>query len=203
MTEKTFLSIDLDYWGCNWAWEKKIILEHEEFNAAKTFFQRIESHARSKSIPLKVITSHEKILPYIEQTDFNRLVNVDFHDDMTSSPILCYYVNDVDPYTIPPNEGTWGFYVKGKESKDFEWVYPYRECYSRKFEKSIARCDPYTDIYKKNKTGWNSVIGRKGNPRLLETLLFDDVKFIVICYTRSWLRKTFSYRFNDLLSEYF
>lgn len=112
MVRKTYLSIDLDYW-------------HKERSdaACRAFFLKVFR----LNLPIIIVDSHERLLPYVEQSGANVLVNVDYHSDFIGfvSKVEC----EGKMKRQSPEDGTWINFVQWRTTGEVHWMYPERECY--------------------------------------------------------------------------
>lgn len=94
-----YLSIDLDFWSQELPFD---------------WFEQIAKLPISKII----VVSHEQLLPHINKhcSQFDTLVNVDFHSDLCSHDPSCPH--------FECDEGTWANFVNGSKEKEFIWSPP-------------------------------------------------------------------------------
>jgi hypothetical protein len=142
---KTYLSIDLDYWFYrdydNYQLQTKML---ECFD----FFAELLKTRQVFSVDL--IINHEDILSILKNSNFDLLINIDYHDD------ICY-----KNYT-ELNCGTWAKFVEGRNNKTYQWNYPVPLRFS------YGRCDTQNDLwhYPKLHTDWKKIRKYKGLPSL-------------------------------------
>jgi hypothetical protein len=91
---KTYLSIDLDYFN-------------DRDNSMLGFFAKVFSMNK----PIHVQRYHHELLPDIDASGCEKLINIDFHSD------VC------DPW-YGLNEGTWVNFVQWRAAGCYEWRYP-------------------------------------------------------------------------------
>lgn len=147
----TLLTIDLDYWT------------HHYDNVRKDGQYWIKSLVETIDNAY-VISLHHHILNLI-QPHHNKIINVDFHNDIIGES---NYIGEVE-------EGTWGNFLPSN-IKEFEWCYPsYKQCVKEKW--GLCRSN---HIVKKNypiqyKQFWN-----------YKNVDYSDVDMIVICVSKEW-----------------
>lgn len=98
---KTFLSIDIDFWN---------YLTHAPEIALENL-NNLYKHCRTNSVPLTAVCNHNQMLPVVNRSDTNQLINIDYHSDLTT--------NNVDNL----NCGTWVSYVKQRKQSKYKWLH--------------------------------------------------------------------------------
>lgn len=142
----TYLSLDVDYWGMAGS-------DRHMF----PFVQRVLELKK----PTLVVRDHDKLLPHIDKYPCDRLINVDYHDD-----IVYRSAQDIGTGKLP-EEGTWASYVAWRENAWFQWLHPHDK--ERILE---GLCDPVEDVYADGSgTGWKRVTKRRGT----STIPWDDI----------------------------
>lgn len=126
-----FLSIDLDYW--------------RDFTQAKGFLEGI----LALDTPCVVVRLHDSLVPYVNASGCNTLINIDFHDDLVG------YANPKE--RIPAlEEGTWVSHIKWAHKGHYIWCYPIEDSLT------LGICDGYEDLWLDNKSPWSSIERREG-----------------------------------------
>lgn len=93
----TYLSIDIDYWT-----------NPDRMVSAVTSVAGI---AKSQRIPLVAVMNHQQLLPHVNAAQADRLVNIDWHSDVSGmAPRL--------------HCGSWISYVTWKRAGTYLWVRP-------------------------------------------------------------------------------
>jgi len=116
---RIFLSIDADYFNHS----------HESIESAlETILSRFPRER------LAVVTNHQQALYFTNKMDFDTLINVDMHGDLSDveGELQC---------------GNWVNYVKGKEQKIYKWIHPHE----RKSEAGFYSCFVDELIFLKNR----------------------------------------------------
>ena len=97
-----YLSIDLDYWFSD---------ESPSIRGLKRILDRVKN-VRNKII----IDEHHCILDHINESGSNHILHVDYHQD------IVYPTLKKENITLEC--GSFFYFVKDKEKKNFEWFYP-------------------------------------------------------------------------------
>lgn len=166
---KSFLSVDLDYWGLKEYGYKKSIVR---------FLNKIISLNK----PLQVFESHEEILPFLNRFKVDHLYQIDFHSDVCEDD------------AVELNEGTWANYYKYKKNCTFEWRYPdVEKCYNEGW----GRCDSsqnsgYKAPWPSNLFPYKNVIRKQG----LDNINFNSVTAIGIAVSRWWYDSRIDFVFD-------
>jgi len=167
---KSFLSVDLDYWGLQERGYKKSIIR---------FLNKIISLNK----PIQVFESHEEILPFLNTFKINHLYQIDFHSDICE-----------DDLAMELNEGTWANFYKYKKNCIFEWRYPDTE---RCFNEGWGRCDSsqedgYNAYWPSNLFPYKNVIRKQG----LNYIDFNTITAIGIAVSRQWYDNRIDFVFD-------
>jgi len=104
----TYLSIDVDYW------------QYKEYHKAKKQLENLLQHRRN--IPTIVVMNHQQLLPYVNSSGADTLVNIDEHSDLCSRD-----VNSLDC-------GSWVSFVKWRHSGRYMW-------YRNRHNDSFGNCN--------------------------------------------------------------
>jgi hypothetical protein len=97
----TFLSIDMDYWN---DLEDNAEIALENLNL-------ILKSCNTSNIPLSAVMNHNQMLPLVNKSNTNQLINIDYHSDLAT--------NDVSEL----NCGTWVSYVKNRKKSKYKWLH--------------------------------------------------------------------------------
>jgi hypothetical protein len=157
---KAYLSIDLDYWS------------HSTERSALHFFDRVFA----LNMPIWVAPFHDQLLPHIEQSDCNTLINVDFHSDLAELALPAK-----DMLVGGLNEGTWGNYVSWKDKGKFIWRYPDHNRIRDGYCHEYPGYDPFKNpCY----AGWRATSMLQG----LSSLPWRSIRAVGVCLSAYWLR---------------
>ncbi|KKW13214.1 MAG: hypothetical protein UY48_C0003G0036 [Candidatus Gottesmanbacteria bacterium GW2011_GWB1_49_7] len=127
-----YLSIDLDVFAC-------AVGTHFLVDRMKPHFDRIMGEVVRRDTAerrVKVVMSHEKLLPAINRSGCTELWNVDYHSDLENAvdtiqePWRC---DEVDC-------GTWVSFVHWRKTGKFVWVQPHGSSWNNRNE---GRCDSH------------------------------------------------------------
>lgn len=117
-SSRIHLSIDLDFWaGSNFPiGPAELFLEY--------VFKAVDR--------LRVYESHEQVLPQVNGSGCNILINLDFHSD--------FYMGSPDPNDNPENagDGDWVDFVSWRKNGSFFWLPP---CNDHLLPYGAGRCD--------------------------------------------------------------
>lgn len=156
---KSYLSIDLDYWGMQ---------EDDTVSSLSSFIDK----SISIEVPIKVYDTHEKILNHLNRYDVDHLYQVDYHSDVCEDD-----VKEIE-------EGTWANFYKYRNNCVFEWRYPsFKKC----FQERWGRCDSsqsedYVGPWPKHFFPYKQVIRRQG----LKNIRWNTIQAIGISVSREW-----------------
>jgi hypothetical protein len=93
---KTYLSIDIDYWN---------------LGTSRDLDRELNSLLRlANNIPIIAVMNHQQLLPIINTSGANHLVNIDEHSDLTACD-----VNELEC-------GTWVSYVTWRRTGTYLWI---------------------------------------------------------------------------------
>jgi hypothetical protein len=155
---KTYVSVDLDYWG----------MTERCIGSAIRFLNRIQR----LNLPIYVVRSHEKILPHLNQFKVDRIYQIDYHNDIVKEP--------VSPSEL--DEGTWANFYEYKNDCVFEWRYPdVQGC----FLDGWGRCDwvySKDDPWEPQLMGYKKIIRKQG----LSNVDLSDVAGVSMAISRQW-----------------
>lgn len=170
---KTYLSIDLDYWNIRNA-------PLDAFKTLDTVFQKFES--------VPVVVHHHQLLPHINKSEAQRLINLDEHDD-TCPPASGKELKDPDYLCA-----SWVNNVRWRKGGDYIWAPP----------KNLSRCigghwDPDHDLSNGYifKPEWKTIRLDKN----LTSICWDDVVAAGIAISPDWLDGFFSIEILKFVME--
>lgn len=181
-----YLSIDIDYW-----------MGHEKWKMSG-FLKRV----LALGVPIKVVISHEELLPNMNGSKADSLFNVDHHSDMADDLYergrkkeniyknFETFFKRKGPTPLKLDEGTWANFVKFRKKGTFLWLYPDEECWKGDFphNRGSGRCDiqhsPFSKLSKEI-CGWKEVKRRR--KRLLTHKEWDKIIKIGICISPDWI----------------
>jgi len=120
---KSYLSIDVDYFA-------------HHFNAIemRKFFNRV----LKIDAPTLIVVNHQHLVNHVDQFNYERLINLDFHSDLTDAidfngvPYDYSLGNGNTKHEYWPEEfecGTWVNFCKLRNNAEFVWHYPHEVCY--------------------------------------------------------------------------
>ena len=163
MKRDTYLSIDLDYW--------------KESNTTTGMVNFLKKVKQINPKPV-VVKSHNELIHHVHDTKgVNRVVNVDYHSDITdlsnSSHLKKHF-----------NEGTWINYINLKENSEYVWHYPHKDSCTD----FTGYCHQNHNPFNKHSSihddfSWECVKKRKGLPSDAELARVKDVG---ICISPNW-----------------
>lgn len=174
VTMKTYLSVDVDYW--------RLFDRQKYMQEMDRFFQKIIN----KRIPIFIVRDHEELLEDVNKRVFNKLINVDYHSDITA------YVDsdeDVWEYQWVPrmpadlNCGTWVNFVEERFLGEFLWLYPHAKCMDVKEEGRCEDIEGFWDDPVSECHNWNCINHKKG----LSAIKWNDVISVGISLSPDWL----------------
>ena len=156
-TPRVYLSIDLDYWSWN-----------HTGAACKRFFDRVFA----LGIPMWVTPSHEQLLPYINDSGCQHIVNVDEHSDIVDiDRTLKQFSRTV------ANDGTWANFVSFRRQGLFEWRHPRSSCQG-------GYCHSGVNPFRTAKcAGWKQTKKRRG----IADIPWNQVSAIGVCLSRDYM----------------
>ena len=131
----SYLSIDVDYWR-NYDIDKA----SKEMDR---FFQRIVN----LKVPIYVVKDHEELLKDVNTYQFDTLINMDFHSDITSyidhkDGIYEFHQLSNSYVRGDLNCGTWVNFVENRKNSEFLWIYPQEDCFQEE-----GRCEDIKDFW--------------------------------------------------------
>ena len=104
-----YLSVDLDFWI-------------GKVESPVVFFDHLLDTVKDVSI----VVEHQDLIPHASQFDFDTLVNIDYHSDVTevgcTNPDEEKTLSDIDC-------GEWVNFVPGRSQKQHLWICPKIECH--------------------------------------------------------------------------
>ena len=149
---KTLFTIDLDYWT---------ICLKQDAASAIPFINRLINLA-----PLVYVIKyhHQIILNKLTPKGTEKVINIDYHNDLTTGPY----------YKDPMSEGDWGNYLP-KSVTDFEWRFPKKLCLGWNY----GVCHPASQKLSDYPINYRYKQG-------LSNLPFADINCLVICESPDW-----------------
>lgn len=169
MQKDIFLSIDIDYWA----------MYYHGLNCHSNVMINYLNKILNLSLPTHIVVEHQEMLPFVNKSGCDFLINLDYHSDITDS---------TERLQKEFNEGTWINYVNENQRKTFLWIYPEKVCYDSSINViGRGRCDvkhnPFT-----NKSlevcGWEKTHRRLR--RLPTKQELKRVKEVGICLSPEW-----------------
>jgi hypothetical protein len=116
-----------------------------------------------------LIDTHEKVVEFdLIPSDTTRVINVDFHNDITANIQSPYYAE------LDLNEGTWGNFLN-KKVKEFIWHYPSK---LRCITNQSGLCEPCSKNPADYPLDYKKQLGYNNIPKLINRL--------VICLSSQW-----------------
>ena len=110
---KIYLSIDLDYFDNR--------CSEDPASAMLAFMERVHREVPLE-VPVRVVRDHHWLLSSFRDLRFGRLINFDFHSDLTDEGVH-------NPLTGEDlNCGTWVNFVPGQQHKQYVWSPPAKWC---------------------------------------------------------------------------
>lgn len=169
---KTYLSIDLDFWN-----QGKRSLPH-----LKRFLTTVRHNLPMSRI--KVVDSHEELLPHVNESGCDELINIDWHSDVTNRFDSCEY-NLRSPTKL--NCGTWVSFVKFRKQGVYTWIHPYKA--SDRIAKGYCHW-PLKNIHNPFVNpclaGWNATRQLK-NKHPEKVIPWNSVTHAGICFSYDWV----------------
>lgn len=111
---KIYLSIDLDYWNRG----------PKCFGHMRKFLTEALGYVPKSRI--NVIDSHENMIPFINESGCDELINMDWHSDISNRFDPDF--KDQEGWNML-NCGTWVTYIKWKGNGKYTWIHPYAAKY--------------------------------------------------------------------------
>jgi hypothetical protein len=94
---RTYLSIDIDYW-------------HSFGPKTLDQLKRVMQKGKDRGIPIIAVMNHQQMLREVNESNADKLINIDEHSDLTESA--------VKELTC----GSWVSYVRWRRSAEYLWV---------------------------------------------------------------------------------
>ncbi len=184
LKQDIFLSIDLDFW-CR-----------RSIQETKTFFELMQKTLLPKN-PIIWVEHHDEMLPHIAILTGERIVNIDFHSDLTSHQNWEEHLkNPKAPNNIELNCGTWGNHVPWPKKTEFWWVYPHKCCIAGKnnHHNTSGWChtkkNPFLQHGKTNTIAacnWEKTKMSYGNEKKLLKKIAPQICGVGICLSKDFL----------------
>jgi len=163
---RVYLSIDLDYWGYDFR------PPEGTQEAATAFFNRVFA----LRLPIRVVRYHHLLIPHINASECNAVVNVDYHSDLADN-------ESADPADLPKlSEGTWANHVVFASGGSFEWRCPdHAKCYTYRGGTCHGTHDPFVEY---DYSPWREKVRiREG----LVRLPWRSIAAVGVSLSRRWL----------------
>jgi len=165
-----FLSVDLDFWN-------KIA---NPYHTAGTGLAFLEKCCQIK-VPISLHMEHQDILNHANRYECDRLINVDYHDDLISfknkDDLHKYMKRGAEDYN-------WVNFIYWRNKAHYTWIHPMKNI-------NYGICDPRADLYngKIHRHGWQSVSHqRKATSKaLFNAIAWDDVVGVGIVVSPSYI----------------
>lgn len=195
---KTYLSIDVDYFA-------------HHFNATemRKFFNRV----LQINAPTYVVVNHQHLVNHVDQFDYDKLVNLDFHSDLTDAIDFNGIPYD---YTLGqknaktnywPEEfecGTWVNFCKRRNMAEFVWHYPHEICFEYDGQCLSSMYEDYSINRKfiakfwregscNNFHNWVSATRKKG----YSSIFSDEIVGIGIALSPDWSKEAAEMEFME------
>lgn len=151
-----FLSLDIDFFNLSNhkpLGQKPKIFESKA--ALLATLERITDLAKKTNIPLHAVTNHQQMLGAVNNSQAERLVNIDFHSD------LCC----VDSNLHEINCGTWINYITWRSEGKYLWIHSgtAEEGDCGGLYDTVAKFRDDSDVTPAQLTGWQDVQEIKSN----------------------------------------
>lgn len=187
---KAYLSIDIDFWKD---------MDFFKFETdMKVFFRTITDY----KLPMRIVREHHELLDDINHRQLNRLINVDYHSDLTNFidvdgiPYDYHLIERTgNRYPGDLNCGTWVNFAKMRTEGEFIWIYPYRYCME---DRKDGRCEeiegfwgPKGDKYH----NWKALKAYQVSSICKFDMFWDDIQAVGISLSPKWLPKQLGYFF--------
>lgn len=164
MTMKTYFSFDLDYFNFHGGKLKPFV------DRAYSYLEEIRHFVAKARIPIVAVMNHQQMLPHVDASRCDTLLNVDTHSDLCESDV------------VELNCGTWVAYVKWRKQGTFTWWHGY--------DVSAGDCGTYNlfsdrrKMVHKGMTDWKVAnhIRCKQVPKLT-----SDIRSVGICLSPSYV----------------
>lgn len=154
---KVYLSIDLDYWCLS--------------GSPDPFFRRVFK----LGLPIFVAPFHDQLLPKINESGCDTVINVDYHSDMVDYPLPAEMMNE-----CCLTEGSWANFIRWKDTGRFIWRYPSEVHHTDGY--CHTDYNPFADPCH---CGWKSTEMSEG----LVGVPWRKIEAIGVCLSTDWLRK--------------
>lgn len=166
-SHKVFLSIDLDYWQ-----------EPTDKKCGQFFIELLKHCTNRPDIVLYPVVSHEEMLPYVNHSGCNHLINMDWHSDICEDKMINW---DVSDGKMDINEGIWVNWVDWRKDGKYTWVLPNRKsCFNNKDGGGL--CHLRRNPFRSNVTGWKRI-----ESKTRYKIPWSNVQKIGICMSYDWI----------------
>lgn len=148
----SYLSIDLDYW-----------MDYRRPKSATEFFKKVFA----ADVPLTVVMDHDELIASVNSKNFEHLINMDRHSDLSETPSQKLTV------------GNWVNYVDWRTEGAFTWLRPPRSGLE------YGRCHGLHDPFKKKQyCEWG--LARISKDRRI--INWDTVEHIGVSLSPDWVQ---------------
>ena len=155
-TTKTYLSIDVDYWSSR----------HTDWDQSVREMWYMFDRVVKSGVPVTMVLDHHELLEDPNINECNKLINVDYHSDITNyfdeDGEIKYIEYGTDAYCKAElNCGTWVNFLPWRSTGEFLWCYPESECFSATVRQAnYGRCEDVDGFWDKPKSkhhNWNYI----------------------------------------------
>lgn len=150
------VTVDLDYWWCG----KRV--RNWKRSLRDTLFSLFDKNDYK---PIQLYQDHHHVLPDLNKTTHDHLINIDYHDDIMANTRKLPRKEDL-------NCGTWVSYVKWRRKANYTWLKPSDHNFSRE----EGRCCDDNIWEDTSLTDWKNVNTFNGLAYLDEVLTDDSVR---------------------------
>lgn len=166
------ISVDLDYF------------QNFEPDKSWTLYQKIKKTGK----PIYVFLEHQHVLEYINKRRYERIINIDYHDDVIDNSLI---VRTRDK----PEDYDWVNFYKYRTESVYEWRHPHQDNFRIKGFMRIGRCCD-EDIWYSNHTDWKEIEHHRG----LRSIFLEDARDFSIIVSPKY---TVEYSVLQILSDIF
>jgi len=129
---KKYLSLDVDFWN------------DRSYDELRDVMERVK-RLQKKGLELRIVDSHDRLVPHANRFKCTEVVNVDAHSDIVNF--------DRNGGELKLNCGTWANFLKVR--KNFHWIYPK----GRKMKSALChwpQTDEYSPFVDPARAGWEN-----------------------------------------------
>jgi len=165
-----YLSIDLDYWN-----------KLRDYSHMVWFLKK----AIQSTNNIKIVDSHEELIKHVNNSGCERLINVDYHSDISNRYDTRFDYGDVF------NCGTWVSFVKFgiKKQGQYTWMMPYALDWAKTEGYCHSPADKSANPFVNPKvSGWLKTNQISINEHYPEKLIeWDKIGGVGIAFSYEWL----------------